>query len=172
MNKLIIIPLIGIILLLIDLYVFQAFRVIAMDFSPVARKITYITYWSLTGLIFLGYLVYNFGDPDAYPRTARAFMFVGVFMFYFAKIFAVDFHLVDDIIRLGKWVVSLFSSGHHTAIDPGGQQIPRSEFLAKTAILAGVIPFAAMSFGIISGAHDYRISKSSQVCFTYFLGFK
>ncbi|MFC2125116.1 metallophosphoesterase [Bacteroidota bacterium] len=159
MNKLIIVPLFGIILLLIDLYVFQAFKVIAMDFSPAARKITYITYWGITGLVLTGYLVYNFGNPDAYPRTARAFMLVGVFMFYFAKIFALDFLLIDDVIRLGKWVVSLFSSGHQTAIDPGSQQIPRSEFLAKTAIIAGIIPFAAMGFGIISGAHDYRIRR-------------
>jgi len=159
MNKIIIIPLFGIILLLIDLYVFQAFKVIAMDFSPINRKIIYTTYWVVTALVLSGYLAYNFGNPDSYPKTARAFMLVGVFMFYFAKIFALVFLIIDDIIRLGKWVTSLFSSSNQYQVDPEGVKIPRSEFLAKSALIAGAIPFAAMSFGIISGAHDYRIRR-------------
>ena len=78
MNKLIVIPLFGIVLLLIDLYVFQAVKVVAMDFSPLARKITFISYWALTGLVIAGYIAYNFGNPDSYPKTSRAFMLVGV----------------------------------------------------------------------------------------------
>lgn len=159
MNKLIIVPLFGIILFLIDLYVFQAFKVIAQDLAPVTRKAIYYAYWIITGLVLTGYFAYNFGDPDAYPKTSRAFILVGVFMFYFAKIFALVFLFIDDIIRLGKWVASLFSGNTQTSIDPQGSKIPRSEFLAKTALIAGAIPFAAMSFGIISGAHDYRIRR-------------
>ena len=159
MNKLIIVPLFGVVLILIDLYVFQAFKVIAQDFSPETRKLIYYGYWAITGLVLTGYVVYNFGNPDAYPKTSRAFMLIGVFMFYFAKIFALVFLVVDDIIRFGKWIASLFSNTGGTSVDPTGFKIPRSEFLAKTAIIAGAIPFAAMSFGIISGAHDYRIRR-------------
>ncbi len=42
-----------------------------------------------------------------------------------------------------------------------GVAIPRSEFLAKTALLAASVPFGAMTYGIISGAHDYRVRRST-----------
>ena len=44
-----------------------------------------------------------------------------------------------------------------------GEKISRSEFFAKSALVAGALPLAAMSFGIISGAHDYRIRRKSIV---------
>jgi hypothetical protein len=40
-----------------------------------------------------------------------------------------------------------------------GQGITRSEFLSKTALVAAAVPFGAMTYGIISGAHDYRIRR-------------
>jgi predicted MPP superfamily phosphohydrolase len=55
-----------------------------------------------------------------------------------------------------RWVVNYFQ----TSPTPSeGKTIPRSEFLAKTAVIAASIPFAAMTYGIISGAHDYRIRR-------------
>lgn len=35
----------------------------------------------------------------------------------------------------------------------------RSDFIKKSAIVAGGIPVATMTFGIISGAHDYRVRR-------------
>ena len=40
-----------------------------------------------------------------------------------------------------------------------GQTIPRSEFLAKVAMASAAIPFGAFTYGIISGAHDYRVKR-------------
>src|SRR5690606_26421223 len=40
-----------------------------------------------------------------------------------------------------------------------GKAITRSEFLTKAALVATAIPFGTMAFGIISGAHDYRIRR-------------
>ncbi len=90
-------------------------------------------------------------------------MLVGVFMFYFAKLFIIVFLVADDVIRLGRWayegVVSLF---RHPAGNPSAvvtQTISRSEFLAKSALIAGALPVISMSYGILSGAHDYRVRK-------------
>ena len=40
-----------------------------------------------------------------------------------------------------------------------GTTITRSEFLSKAALVAGAIPASVMSFGMISGAYDYRVRK-------------
>jgi predicted MPP superfamily phosphohydrolase len=37
--------------------------------------------------------------------------------------------------------------------------ISRSDFLVKTAMVAGALPLTAMTYGILSGAHDYRIRR-------------
>jgi predicted MPP superfamily phosphohydrolase len=57
-----------------------------------------------------------------------------------------------------RWVAGLFSAGTEPS---SGNVIPRSEFLAKTALIATAVPFTALAFGIISGAHDYRVRRKT-----------
>ena len=40
-----------------------------------------------------------------------------------------------------------------------GPVIPRSEFLSKIALATTAVPFSAFAYGIISGAHDYRVKR-------------
>jgi predicted MPP superfamily phosphohydrolase len=158
MNKIIIVPLFGQILILIDLYVFQAFKVIGQDLPEFWRRFLYSGYWAVTGIVLIGYFTYHFINPDIFPRFFRTFLMVGVFIHYFSKTFALVFLIIDDIIRAGEWVVSLFTKKGET----GGSEattITRSEFLAKAALIAGTAPLITMSYGIISGAHDYRIRR-------------
>ncbi len=159
MNKIIIVPLFGIALLLVDLYVFQAIRVIGQDLPDFWRKFIYNGYWGITILVLAGYFAYHFLNPDLYPKLFRNFLLVGIFINYFAKIFAVLFLVVDDLIRVGKWVAGFFSRNEVPDADSGTDKITRSDFLARAAIIAGTIPLVSMSFGIISGAHDYRIRR-------------
>lgn len=61
--------------------------------------------------------------------------------------------MLEDIRRGITWIVNLFpfvEEKHSTS---------RSDFMQKSAIIAGALPVAAMSFGVISGAHDYRVKK-------------
>jgi len=158
MNKLLIIPIFGIILFLIDLYVFQAIRFVGQDMSVLWRKVLYFGYWGITAIVLTGYFSYNLLNPDVFPKFFRTFIMVGVFIHYFAKIFAVLILAIDDLVRAGKWVVSLFNKSNEITASEGAK-ITRSQFLVKTAIIAGTVPVLAMSFGIISGAHDYRIRR-------------
>jgi uncharacterized protein len=158
------------ILFLIDLYVFQAVRVVTSDSSPQTRKIVYWAYWGISAFSFLLIVLYNwfgFGKMGIFKGIIAGFVFV----FYISKIFAMLFVFIDDVGRLGKWIVSLFEKKKE--IQEGIQQtlqttypkqentIPRSEFLAKTALIAGTVPLVAMSWGIISGAHDYRVRRKT-----------
>jgi predicted MPP superfamily phosphohydrolase len=55
-----------------------------------------------------------------------------------------------------RWVAGLFTGGGEPI---GGKAIPRSEFLARAALIATSVPFGTMAYGIISGAHDYRVRR-------------
>lgn len=159
MNKIVVITLTLVVLFLIDLYVYQGLNQLVKTLSPGLQQAIKITYWGITGLIFAAILLYNFGDPDMWKGSTRGVVFSIIFMVYFSKIFSGLFLVVDDLIRLGKWVAGLFTKGVGEGL--GGEPISRSDFLVKTAIVAGTIPLVAMSYGILSGAHDYRIRRKT-----------
>lgn len=159
MNKIIVVPVFGLILFLIDLYVFQAIRVIGQDLPEFWRRFMYTGYWAITVLVLLGYFTYHFVNPDIFPKLFRTFLMVGIFINYFAKTFTVVFLVLDDIIRAGRWVVSLFINQNTPDATEVTHGISRSEFLVKTALIAGTVPILGMTYGIISGAHDYRIRR-------------
>jgi predicted MPP superfamily phosphohydrolase len=77
---------------------------------------------------------------------------------YIAKVFAVLILIIDDVARLGKWIGKQFNKESQNL---PGEPITRSEFLSKTAMVAAAIPMGTMAFGIISGAHDYRVRRTT-----------
>lgn len=145
------------ILFLIDLYVYQAITFVFRGMSGTWQQVIKFTYWGLTAATFGIILIYNFGNPDLFQGTLRNMVFTFIFINYFSKVVGAIFLVIDDLIRLGKWVLSLGSSSGEGV--PNGDKITRNEFLTKTALIAGTVPFAAMTYGIISGAHDYRIRR-------------
>lgn len=75
----------------------------------------------------------------------------------FSKVFASLFIMVDDFVRLGQWATQFFQSKEAQQVTEQG--ISRSEFLSKTALIAGAVPLAVFGFGIVSGAHNYQIRR-------------
>ena len=157
MNKLGGIAILLTVLVLIDVYVYQAALAISRDWSAQLKNVIRYGYWGIALLSWLAILWYAFGNP--FPNTrfpVRTFVLVGIVAIYFSKIFSVVFVLIDDLQRGVRWVVRWFAPG--SAGNPGAP-IPRSEFLARTAAVAATVPFGLMTYGIISGAHDYRVRK-------------
>jgi len=167
MNKLIIIPILSMILLLIDWYVWQAVKVSVQNTSINIQNIVKYVFWAFTAISIFGLWLYNFAPPELLGKTFRTIILVGVFISYISKIFVVLFLLIDDIIRLFRWVIAKFTGSSETPVTttttdtPSALNTPitRSEFLMKTAVIAGTVPALALTWGIISGAHDYRIRR-------------
>jgi predicted MPP superfamily phosphohydrolase len=166
MSKIILIPIVTIIFLLLDFYVYQALKLTIQNVTGIWRSVAIYGYWGFTALTIACFWLYHFGNPDNYSRVFRSFLLVIVFMNYFSKFIAALVLLLGDIFRLGQLsyykLQELISSDKAAVSEVSkGSKISRSEFVAKSALIAGALPFAAMSFGIISGAHDYRIRRKS-----------
>lgn len=146
------------VLFLVDLYVYQGISQFTRNLSGSWQMGIRVGYWGISALIFLAILLYNFGDPDLWKGSTRSITFSIIFIVYFSKVFGAVFLVVDDLVRLGKWVVGLFKTNTDSM---GGEPITRSDFLLKTAMVAGSVPFLTMSYGILSGAHDYRIRRKT-----------
>jgi len=143
--------------LLIDVYVFQAVLTVTKDSSSFWKAMIRYGYWFPTVLSLLALLWWAFSDPYKWSHTVRSLMVTGLAAMYISKIFGVIFVFVDDIQRGVRWIASLFTKD--APVNSTGPAIPRSEFLAKTALVAASIPFGAMAYGVISGAHDYRVRR-------------
>lgn len=146
------------ILLAIDFYAFQGTKAAFGELSEQGKKWLNIAYWGISLVLIAGILMYNFIDPEKVNRSFRSFIMVAVFMVYFAKIIMLPFVLIDDLIRLGKWI-SAKLSGDELNKALGGEAISRSEFLGRVGLGVASIPVIGMLYGIIAGAHDYRIRK-------------
>lgn len=160
-NKFIFIPIVTLIFLLIDLYVFQAVKFLTSDATEVTRKLVYGIFWVITAIAIASLWVYNLGPVYNFSRGFKTFLMASVFVTYFSKLFVVIFLFIDDLTRGVEWLWQLLkpSSSEVPKEFSTNGQISRHDFLVKSAALAGAVPFGAMTFGILSGAHDYRLRR-------------
>jgi len=154
------VSIIAIILVLIDLYVYQAVKVVIADLNETWTRIIIWLYWGITVVTLISLYYYNFGNPYFFGRFSRSFIVAGIFINYFSKLFAIFFLFIDDSVRFGKWIASFFAVPSQPVADTVNS-ITRSEFLAKAALISAAIPFTALGYGIISGAHDYRLRRKT-----------
>lgn len=158
MNRILFISVLFTVLFLVDWYVYNGISVLLRNSSSTTKNVVKYVYWGITIITFGVILLYNFGNPDWFKGSSRALIFTGIFINYFSKVFGALFLLVDDIGRLGRWAYNTFKNPEPSGTGSG---ISRSDFLVKTAVVAGSIPLLTMSWGIISGAHDYRIRRKT-----------
>jgi uncharacterized protein len=145
------------IFLLIDYYLFQAVIAVSKSWTPVWKNVLRYGFWIPTILSILALVWWSFGDPYRYSSGFRNWVITALVAGYFSKIFGILIVFIDDLQRGVRWAVSFFNKGSSESLP--GNTIPRSVFLAKTAMIATAIPFGTMAYGIISGAHDYRVKR-------------
>ena len=144
--------------ILIDIYFYQAIIAVSKNWSDNWRMIFRGAYWIPTAFAIAAILWWNLGNPNAMGPTTRSFILTGLFGIYLSKILGILVLFIDDLQRGVKWVAHFFYQGSSEESLPG-KTITRSEFLTKAAVVVSAIPVGAMAYGIISGAHDYRIRR-------------
>lgn len=144
-------------LLTIDYYFFQGVLAASKNWTPLWKGIIRYGFWIPTVLSIMALLWWTFDDPYRYSANFRNWIITGIVATYFSKIVGILFLFVDDLQRGIRWAMSLFQKS--SPANSAGEVITRSEFLSKTALIAASVPLGAFAYGIISGAHDYRIRK-------------
>lgn len=143
--------------LLVDYYLFQAVLTVSKDWTPVWKNSIRYGFWVPTGLAILALVWWFFADPYQYRSEIRSWVVTALVATYLSKFFGIVVVFIDDITRGVKWIVNYFYTPENEKLP--GNAIPRSEFLAKTALIAATVPFGTMAYGILSGAHDYRVKR-------------
>lgn len=146
--------------LVIDYYVFQAVLTISKDWTPFWKSVARIGFWIPTILSVAAVAWWAVGDPYKMSAQWRTIILTGLVGVYFSKLFAVIVLFAEDLYRGARYVFNQVG-GKSSSESLPGDAISRSEFMSKTALVAAAIPFGTMTYGIISGAHDYRVRRKT-----------
>jgi predicted MPP superfamily phosphohydrolase len=169
MNRTLFITLAIVVTLLLDYYAFQAVRVVTADTNTTVQKYVKWVYWGFTAVVITLLLSFLFLKIEKLPSGFRNVLISFVFTGLITKLVMVVFLFVDDIIRGSQYLIDIVyqkisppkntpQTFLETAKDYG-----RSEFLAKSGIITATLPLITVGYGIISGAHDYRIHRQKVV---------
>ncbi|GGC04222.1 phosphoesterase [Dyadobacter sediminis] len=148
------------ILVAIDWYLWQGLRMVIRNLNPLTQRWIGGAYWGLTAITLFAYIGMQLLPPDYFKSTTRTFIVAFIAIPYLSKFLGVLVLLIDDARRFLQWVTSFFiPSAAPVSLETGEPSIPRSQFLATTAVVASAGLMGTFAFGILSGAHDYRIRR-------------
>ncbi|MCW3071455.1 MAG: metallophosphoesterase [Bacteroidetes bacterium] len=157
---------IGVLLVLIDLYFYQAIRTIMAGSSITRKNLVFYIYWGFTLFAFLLFLTPTFIPFQDWPKVVRVYLFAFVIMVLISKIIGSVFIAVDDIIRLFRWIGSYFTKAPLPVageIMPNPHAISRLKFLNYVAVGMAALPFASFVYGMVKGAFDYKVHRQRVV---------
>lgn len=145
-------------MILLDIYVFQAIKVVSNSASPRTKTIIYTIYWSVSIIALMAFLFFVLADPEAVPKKVRTYLFATVVGLFFGKLISVVFFLVDDIRRLIQWIAGklFFRDTEGEQLTEGG--ISRSAFLSWLGLAAGSTLFGSLVYGF-SNKYNYEIRR-------------
>ena len=146
-------------MVLLDIYVFQAVKIIAHPAGNRIKTIIYAGYWilSIAAIIVLLILPYlHFAHQARILRTTIFAIILGLFI---AKLIAALFFFIDDIRRGIQWATGKFFSRDTTGENlQEGEGISRSVFLSWAGMIAGGGLFATLMNGF-GNKYQYQVKK-------------
>lgn len=152
-----------VLLFAIDLYILSGIKSLIKNarFRSRFRIIFIVLSALMLGLLFVAVYV----KLNAFGL--RAFVLLIFFLLLAAKIFFLPFILADDSRRGFIWLKRKLKPAKNTDVPVTdklkGEPISRSEFLMKAGLISASLPLVSLSYGILSGAYDYRIRRQKLV---------
>ncbi|MFY7900282.1 MAG: metallophosphoesterase [Chitinophagaceae bacterium] len=148
------------IMLLLDVYVYQAIKTVNQNSSEKARIVTQYVYWfialaTLISLISLPYI--QFLQTNKIFRNYVFAIMVGLFL---SKMVGSVFLLVDDIRRIFMWIVGKIAASKEIHATDEMNGISRSVFLSWMGLGVGGSLFGTLLYGF-SNKYNYQIKKVS-----------
>ncbi|SFC19049.1 hypothetical protein SAMN05421780_103214 [Flexibacter flexilis DSM 6793] len=173
MNRIVILLLVVASVIFLDWYAYQTIKVAVQNWTGVGRLVVQRGYWVLSALliVFLALITLTrvgvLGQASEITRNIVATAFFGILL---TKIFLVLFSAISDVWRVTQYAFEMvqgwISTPTKAATDVAeatpaatDNTITRSEFLAKTGAVVSAMPLVTMGYGILSGAHDYRVHR-------------
>ena len=146
------------IMLLLDLYVFQAVKTVTNNTSEKTRYIIHTSFWVITVLTLFSLIAYPYLQFLQTSKVFKNYVFAILIGLFFAKFLATVFFLVDDVRRGGVWLMGKIFSNAGAKYLNTENGIPRSAFLSWLGLGLGTTLFGTLLYGF-SNKYNYQIKK-------------
>jgi Predicted phosphohydrolases len=147
------------IILLIDVYVFQAVKAVSANASDKMKLAVYCGYWFITAATLFILLSFPFIQIFQTSKIIRNYVLAILVGLFFAKLITGVFVLSDDVRRLILLIASQFKGSSNTGTaSASGNAISRSVFLSWLGIGIGAGLFGTLLYGF-SNKYNYQLRK-------------
>lgn len=153
-NKFLLFGFIGLFLLLFDAYAWQALRTLSREWSTKSKSMLLYTYWSVSLFYVAMILLRPWIQVEKWGNVPVMLIQVFGVILFIAKVFVILPLLIEDLYRLFEKIWSYFR--YNSTTEPLAE---RRKFISITGLVLGALPLLGMSWGIIKGAHNYRIKR-------------
>jgi len=141
-------------LLALDMYTFQAFRLLTNNWSMSWKYTLSAIFWAVSAVAIFYLIAGAMGWTEQWPPALVTYWRAFIFITYLSKLFIAAFLLIDDLRRLFTWA--------YLAIGGKAGSIPgRGRFLSQVGILVGAIPFATLLYGMIRNPYRYKLYRET-----------
>lgn len=146
------------VLLIVDLYVFQVLKTVALTWSPKVKLIVLGTYIGVSILSYLLMLSIVFTNYESWHKLLRTYAFAIVIGLFLAKFLASTFFVVDDVRRVVQWAGSFIFPNWNPKNTGSGTGITRSMFLSWAGLAVGGGLFTSLVYGF-GNKYRYHLQK-------------
>lgn len=147
-------------LFILDLYLFSSISSL-FNKSNFHNKLFSFTYWLVAFIIyfiiFYVFINYERRTPSVHFNN-DIIISSFIFIILFSKLIALFPIIFDDLLRVFRFVISIFSdkSSGYT-----GSKISRIDFLQKLSVFLGSSLFLTLASGIIFGRYNFKIKNTN-----------
>lgn len=147
------------ILLLIDIYFFQAVRTITAEWSGLKQTWINRIYWGITGFsIVFGVFSFLTWQNPWFSKYIYLYVFCLIFIVVVSKVAGSLILLIDDLQRLFRWLAGFMNLGIQAGSGTS-EGISRAKFLSYSALGVAALPFTTMIYGMVKTAFDFTIRR-------------
>jgi predicted MPP superfamily phosphohydrolase len=145
------------VIVLVDLYVFQAVRTSFSGSKPSTQRSAYVIYWLLSSFTYIALTILFFKSYPNWHGWSKNLL-VGIAQSVFiAKLLVLPFLLIDELLRLSRWLFGFFVYSSEGSEQPVG--ISRLQFLSRIGLAVGSFTFGGIIYGILRGGYNYQKIK-------------
>ena len=144
--------------LLIDLYFYQAIALLIANLSPFKKVMLRNIYWGFTAYTILLLLIAMAIPFQEWWPFARIYLFAFAAVLIICKLIGSTFILVDDLSRLFRWLFNAVFTPAATNAHKVGSAT-RLKFLNQIAVVFAAIPLSAFIYGMVKSGFDYKVRK-------------
>ena len=139
--------------LLAEYYAYVAVRTAFAPSTLAARRGLALSYWAFT-LAVWGVGIWAATTRHEGATDLKRFLLAPPFLLLAAKLVVLLPMLLEDVVRLTRWAL-----GSRPAAGAAGAGIARSEFVSRLALGLGLVPLAALLWGVAKGKTDYQVRR-------------